>query len=118
MPTGNVADFGNNEVFINPDGIANVLSLYLLGQKHHITYDSKDRGGVFKVHTSKVILEFKPTSTGLHVPISKNTPMRPMFLSLLPLHWMPIFISTLCATTLTASQRNKSNAPRRLVASC
>ncbi len=67
MPNGNVADFGTNEVYINPDGIANVLSLYLLGQKHHITYDSKDRGGVFKVHTSGGLLEFKPTSTGLHV---------------------------------------------------
>jgi hypothetical protein len=67
MPTGNVADFGNNEVYINPDGIANVLSLYLLGQKHHITYDSKDCGGVFTVHTSKGLLEFKPTSTGLHI---------------------------------------------------
>jgi hypothetical protein len=52
MPTGNVADFRNNEVYINPDGIANVLSLYLLSQKHRITYDSKDCGSVFKVHTS------------------------------------------------------------------
>ncbi len=74
MPTRNVADFGNNEVYINPDGIVNVLSLYLLVQKHHISYDSKDCGGVFKVHTSMGLLEFKPTSTGLHILGLKEHP--------------------------------------------
>jgi hypothetical protein len=66
MPMSMVADFGTNQVYLNPDGIANVLSLYLLGKKHHITYDSQDRGGVFKVHTSSGVLEFKPTKKGLH----------------------------------------------------
>ena len=33
MPTPAVADFGMNEVYLNPDGIANVLSLFALGQK-------------------------------------------------------------------------------------
>jgi hypothetical protein len=28
MPTNNVADFGSNDVYINKDGIANVLSLF------------------------------------------------------------------------------------------
>jgi hypothetical protein len=67
MPTTTVADFGSNEVYLNPDKIANVLSCFHLGQKHHITYDSKDRGGIFKVHTFDSLLEFKPTNKGLHV---------------------------------------------------
>jgi hypothetical protein len=74
MPTDNIADFGHNVVYVNPDGIANVLSLYLLGQRHHITYDSKDRGGVYKVHTSRGVLEFTPTPSGLHVLNFKQDP--------------------------------------------
>ena len=74
MPATNVADFGTNEVYVNQDGIANVLSLFLLGKKHHITYDSHDRGGVFKVHTSQGIMEFKPTSKGLHALNLKDNP--------------------------------------------
>jgi hypothetical protein len=45
MPANNVADFGSNKVYVNKYGIANVLSLFLLGKKHHITYDSHDCGG-------------------------------------------------------------------------
>jgi hypothetical protein len=67
MPTTTVADFGSDEVYLNPDGIANILSIFHLGQKHHITYDTKDQGGIFKVHTSDGLLEFKPTNKGLHV---------------------------------------------------
>ncbi len=82
MPTRNVADFRNNEVYINPDCITNVLSLYLLGQKHHITYDSKDCGGVFKVHTSKGLLEFKPTSqTQIWLILNKMTKLKKTDLS-------------------------------------
>jgi hypothetical protein len=54
-------------VYVSPDGTVNVLSLYLLGQRHHITYDSKDCGGVFEVHTSKGVLEFTPTPSGLPI---------------------------------------------------
>jgi hypothetical protein len=67
MPTTTVADFGQNEVYLNTDSIANVLSLFHLGQKHHITYDSKDCDSVFKIHTSEGLIEFKPTTKGLHV---------------------------------------------------
>ncbi len=74
MPTGNVADFGNNEVYINPNSIVSVLSLYLLGQKHHITYDSKDRGGIFKVHTFDGLLKFTPTPLGLRALDLKEHP--------------------------------------------
>jgi hypothetical protein len=64
--TSTVADFDSNEVYLNKDGIANVLSLFLLSKKQHITYDSHDCRGVFKVHTSGGLVEFKPTSHGLH----------------------------------------------------
>jgi hypothetical protein len=66
MTTSTIADFGSNEVYLNDDGIVNVLSLFLLSKKHHITYDSHDRRGVFKIHTSGGLVEFKPTSKGLH----------------------------------------------------
>jgi hypothetical protein len=74
MPTDNIADFGHNVVYINPNRTAYVLSLYLLGQRHHITYNSKDNGGVFKVHTSKGVLEFTLTPSGLHVLDLKQNP--------------------------------------------
>jgi hypothetical protein len=74
MPTSTVADFGVNEVYLNLDSIANVLSLYLLGKKHHITYDSQDHGSDFKVHTSTGVLEFKPTQNGLHALDLSSTP--------------------------------------------
>jgi hypothetical protein len=74
MPTTAVADFGTNEVYLNPDGIANVLSLFTLGQKHHITYDSNNRGGVFKVYTLEGLLEFTPTKNGLYALDLKTNP--------------------------------------------
>jgi hypothetical protein len=47
-------------------GLPTSCHLFLLSKKHHITYDSHDRGGVFKVHTSGGLIGFKPTSHGLH----------------------------------------------------
>ncbi len=61
-----VGDFANNKVYLHISGIANVLSLHKLGKKYHITYDSQDCGGVFKVHTPKGVVEFISTSKGLH----------------------------------------------------
>jgi hypothetical protein len=37
MSTAEVADFGDTQVYFNKDGIANVLSLFRLGQKLHMT---------------------------------------------------------------------------------
>jgi hypothetical protein len=74
MDTTQEADFGDTPVYFNPRGIANVLSLYQLGQKFQVTYDSKDRGGVFKVFTQVGVVEFKPTSRGLHVLNLKENP--------------------------------------------
>jgi hypothetical protein len=74
MPTSNVANFGSNEVYLDQDGIANILLLHLLAKKHHITYNSCDRGGVFKVHTTDGLLEFKPTNKGLHALNLSNNP--------------------------------------------
>jgi hypothetical protein len=66
LTTSKEADFGDTPVYFNDRGIANVLSLYCLGKKFQVTYDSNDRGGVFHVHTMKGIVEFKPTNKGLH----------------------------------------------------
>ena len=57
LTTNKEADFGNTPVFFDSRGIANVLSLYRLGQKFQVTYDSLDRGSVFQVHTNKGVVE-------------------------------------------------------------
>jgi hypothetical protein len=73
MTTNTVANFGANKVYLEEDEVAKVLLLYLLVQKHHITYNSHDChdchdcDGVFKVHTSDGLLEFKPAPMDLHV---------------------------------------------------
>jgi hypothetical protein len=67
MSTAEVADFGNTQAYVNRDGIANVLSLFRLGQKYQITYDSHGRKGIFQVHTPRGVMEFHPTSNGLHI---------------------------------------------------
>ena len=46
----------------SPYGIANVLVLNGAKQHHRVTYDSKDCGGVFQVHTNEGIMEFKPSA--------------------------------------------------------
>jgi hypothetical protein len=66
MLASEVGDFGGTEVYLNRDGIANVLSLFRLGRKYPITYNSQDRGGVFIVTTPHGVVEFKPTAHGLH----------------------------------------------------
>jgi hypothetical protein len=42
-------ELGGMTVYHNPNGIANVLSLKSVAEKHRVTYDSWDRNGVFKV---------------------------------------------------------------------
>jgi hypothetical protein len=59
-------DLGSVTVKHNPHSIANVVSLHETKQRHRKTYDSWDRGGVFQVHTDGGIVEFKPSSRGLH----------------------------------------------------
>ena len=53
-------------VYHNPNGIANVLSLKSVAEKHRVTYNSWDRNGVFKVHTKGGVVEFKPSERRLH----------------------------------------------------
>jgi hypothetical protein len=74
MDTTQEADFGDTPVYFDARGIANVLSLYQLGQKFKVTYDSTDRGGVFKVLTPAGVVEFKPTQKGIHVLNLKHNP--------------------------------------------
>jgi hypothetical protein len=59
-------ELGGMTVYHNPNGIANVLSLKSVAEKHRFTYDSWDRNGVFKVHTQNGVVEFKPSERGLH----------------------------------------------------
>ncbi len=59
-------EFGKVTVKHDPHSIANVLLLYEAKQHHRVTYDSKDCGGVFQVHTNEGIVEFKPSAWGLH----------------------------------------------------
>jgi hypothetical protein len=59
-------ELGGMTMYHNPNGIANVLSLKLVVEKHRVTYDSWDRNGVFKVHTNDGVVEFKPSERGLH----------------------------------------------------
>ncbi len=67
-------DFGDTPVYFDSRGIANVLSLYCLGKKIRVTHDSGHCDGVFQVHTTKEIVELKPTSKGLHAPNLKENP--------------------------------------------
>ena len=50
--------FGDIDVWYNPKGIATILSLKTLKQSHHITYDSKDRDGDFKIYPKMGVVEF------------------------------------------------------------
>ena len=61
-------------MYFDARGIANVLSLYRLGQKFKFTYDSEDHRGVFKVYTKAGVAEFAPTVKGLHALNLKDTP--------------------------------------------
>ena len=58
--------FGEIEVMYHPKGIAHILSLKTLKKRHHVTYDSRDREGVFKVHITQRVLEFMPYESGPH----------------------------------------------------
>jgi hypothetical protein len=59
-------ELGGMTVYHNPNGIANMLSLKLVAEKHRVTCDSWDWIGVFKKHTKNGVVEFKPSERGLH----------------------------------------------------
>jgi len=59
-------NFGSIMVKHNPHRIANALSLKGATQRHRVTYNSEDCGGVFQKHTNKGIVEFTPSARGLH----------------------------------------------------
>ena len=74
LETTQEANFGHTPVYFDARGIANFLSLYQLGQKFKVTYDGTDCGGVFKVFTSEGVVEFTPTSKGLHAINLRDNP--------------------------------------------
>jgi len=59
-------ELGGMTVYHNPNGIANVLSLKSVAEKHMGTYDSWDRNRVFNVHTKDGVVEFKSSKRKLH----------------------------------------------------
>ena len=60
-------ELGGMNVYHNPNGIAYMLSLKSVAEKHRvIMYDNWDRNGVFKVHPKDGVVEFKPSKHGLH----------------------------------------------------
>ena len=59
--------FGDVEVWYYPKGIANILSLMTVKNRHLVMYDSKDRDGVFKVHTKDGLVELMPDESELHL---------------------------------------------------
>jgi hypothetical protein len=61
-------------VYFDDHGIPNVLSLYHLSKKFKVTFYSMDRGGVFKVYNKQGVVEFKPTTNGLHALNLKTYP--------------------------------------------
>jgi hypothetical protein len=50
----------------NPYRIANVLLLHSIKQRHRVTYDSWDRGGIFQVNIPGGVVEFKSSLCNLH----------------------------------------------------
>jgi hypothetical protein len=59
-------ELGSMTVKHNPYSIANVLLLHSIKQRHQVTYDSWDHGGVFQVHSPGGVVEFKSSLRGLH----------------------------------------------------
>ena len=57
---------GSIPVWYHPEGVANILSLKTLKTRYHVTYDSKDNGGIFKVKTENGEIQFLPHFNGLH----------------------------------------------------
>ena len=53
-------------MWYHPKGIANILSLKTLKKRQHVTYDSKVKDGVFKVHTPQGVVEFFSHENGIH----------------------------------------------------
>ena len=58
--------FGGIAVWYHPEGIVNILSFKTLKNRHHVTYKSRDRESVFKVHTTHRVVEFMPQESRLH----------------------------------------------------
>ena len=115
MPTTAVADFGINEVYLNPDGIANVLSLFALGQKTS-RMTAKIVVGYLKFTLRRGSLNLhRPTKVSMPL-ISRRIPRLLISLSHLPNLPMAIFKLILSVPILNGLPRSKSNEPTLLVA--
>jgi hypothetical protein len=74
LETTQEANFGDTPVYFDSRGIANVLSLYQLGQKFKVTYSSTGHRGVFKVFTKAGVIKFAPTVKCLHAINLRDNP--------------------------------------------
>jgi hypothetical protein len=74
LATTEEADFGDMPAYFNSRGIVNILSLYCLGKKMWVTYNSSNCNGVYQVNTKKGIVEFKQTPKGWHTLNLKDNP--------------------------------------------
>jgi hypothetical protein len=117
VDTTQEADFGDTLVYFDARGIAKVLSLYQLGQKFKVTYDSTDRGGVFKVLTPAGVVEFKPTQKGLHVLNLKHNPDAALSSSMMLTLPMATLEYQLSARIMKVSPNTRFNKQLTLAAS-
>jgi hypothetical protein len=64
--TNLIREIGRMTVHHNPRSIMNVLSLKSVAARQCVTYDSKECGRVYQVHTPNGVVVFKPSKHGLH----------------------------------------------------
>ena len=86
-------------MWVNPMGIANVVSMKSLTNRYHVRFDSQDHGGYFRVKTERGILRFLPHSIGLYyINLTKGENAKVLFV----------------ITILKVSHLKKWKAPERL----
>ena len=57
---------GSIEMWVNPSGIANVVSMKSLLDKYHVRFDSQEKMGCFWAKTERGIVKFLPHISGLY----------------------------------------------------
>jgi hypothetical protein len=81
MPTGQVANFSKNEVYVNKDGIANILSLYLLGKSTASHMIAQTMRAYSRCKPPMASSNFFPLPTAYTSLILPRHPKLPIYLS-------------------------------------
>ena len=71
------------DVWYNPNGIANVLSLKAMTEHYQVTYDGGNRGRIFVIHLPAEMVEFIWHSWGLHHLDLSNMKHKDIFLAIM-----------------------------------